>query len=54
MKFLSSFLVFACLMSGCVTNGSNLPHEDSPAAASPDAGPLLCQDGSTPPCTPRD
>jgi hypothetical protein len=53
MKTIASFIVVACLMSGCVA-GSAISHEDSPAAAKRDAGPMLCRDGSTPPCNDRD
>jgi hypothetical protein len=53
MKTIASFIVVACLMSACVS-GSTISHEDSPAATKPDAGPMLCRDGSTPPCNDRD
>jgi len=53
MKLLTSVFVVACLMSGCVA-GSTIPHDDSPASANRDAGPVLCRDGTTPPCNDRD
>jgi hypothetical protein len=53
MKVIVSFVIAACLISGCVA-GSNISHEDSPAAVKRDAGPALCRDGSIPPCNPRD
>jgi hypothetical protein len=53
MKTIVSFLVAAFLLSACVA-GSEISHEDSPAAAKRDAGPTLCRDGSTPPCNDRD
>jgi hypothetical protein len=54
MKTAFGLLVIACLMSGCLTAGSTVPHEDSTAVVSRDAGPTLCRDGTAPPCTPRD
>ncbi|GAC1478136.1 MAG: hypothetical protein NVS1B6_19550 [Steroidobacteraceae bacterium] len=51
MKIAMSLLLAACL-AGCVA-GSNVSHEDSPAAVKRDAGPALCKDGSTPPCNDR-
>jgi hypothetical protein len=52
MKSVISFFIVAFLMCGCVA-GSNISHEDSPAATKRDAGPALCRDGSTPPCNDR-
>jgi hypothetical protein len=53
VKSVISLLVAAVLVSGCVA-GSNVTHEDSPAAVKRDEGPALCRDGTVPPCTPRD
>ena len=44
-------LMVAALSCGCVSGG-NVSHTDSPAATKPDA-PMLCRDGSTPPCNDR-
>ena len=52
MKSVISLFIVAFLMCGCVA-GSNISHEDSPAATKRDAGPALCRDGSTPPCNDR-
>lgn len=48
-------LVFAAmaLLGGCVS-GSTVPHADSPAVVNHDEGPVLCRDGTTPPCNDRD
>jgi hypothetical protein len=54
MKILISFLVASCLLSGCMTTGSTVPHDDSAAATPREAGPTLCRDGTVPPCNPRD
>ena len=51
MRIAISLLIVACL-AGCVA-GSNVSHEDSPGAVKRDAGPVLCKDGSTPPCNDR-
>jgi hypothetical protein len=53
MKGVISLLIAAYLVSGCVA-GSNVTHEDSPAAVKRDEGPALCRDGTTPPCVSRD
>jgi hypothetical protein len=53
VKTVISLLIAACLMSGCVA-GSAVSHEDSPAAVKRDEGPVLCRDGTTPPCVTRD
>ena len=53
MKLLTSVFVAACLMAGCVA-GSTVPHDDSPGAVKRDEGPVLCRDGTTPPCNDRD
>ena len=50
---MSSFLLAAYLVTGCVSGG-NVSHEDSPGATKRDSGPALCRDGSTPPCNNRD
>ncbi len=47
-----SLIVAAFALSGCVA-GSNVTHEDSPAAQKRDEGPALCRDGTTPPCNTR-
>jgi hypothetical protein len=53
VKSVISLLIAACLVSGCVA-GTNMTHEDSPAAVNRDEGPALCRDGTTPPCITRD
>ncbi len=53
MKLATSIILLACLMSGCVS-GSTVSHADDPAAAKRDQGPVLCRDGTPPPCTTRD
>jgi len=53
VKIFASILFALSLMSGCVA-GSTISHDDSTAAVNHDSGPLLCKDGSTPPCNPRD
>ena len=45
-------LLIAAWLAGCVAGG-NVSHEDSPGAVKRDAGPVLCKDGSTPPCNDR-
>ena len=52
MKTIVSFLIAGWLISGCAA--TNISHEDSPAGANRDEGPVLCRDGSTPPCNDRD
>jgi hypothetical protein len=53
VKTLTSLLLCLCVLSGCVA-GSTISHDDSAASVNHDSGPLLCKDGSTPPCNPRD
>jgi hypothetical protein len=53
VKTVISLLIAASLACGCVA-GSQVSHEDSPAATKRDAGPTLCRDGTTPPCNDRD
>ena len=53
MKIVITLLIAACLASGCAA-GSNISHEDSPAAVKRDQGPVLCRDGTIPPCNDRD
>jgi hypothetical protein len=53
LKSVISLLIAACLVSGCVA-GSNMTHEDSPAAVKRSEGPALCRDGTVPPCNSRD
>jgi hypothetical protein len=53
MKTILSLFIVTLLACGCVA-GSTISHEDSPAATKRDAGPMLCRDGSTPPCNDRD
>lgn len=45
--------LLAALVSGCVAGG-NVSHDDDPGAAKRDAGPVMCRDGTAPPCVPRD
>jgi hypothetical protein len=52
MKTVITLLIAASLACGCVA-GSNMTHEDSPAATKRDQGPALCRDGTTPPCNDR-
>jgi hypothetical protein len=53
MKVIISLFVAACLTSGCIGPGS-IRHADSPGVVKRDQGPVLCHDGSTPPCNDRD
>jgi hypothetical protein len=53
MKAVVGLILAACLLGGCVA-GSNVPHDDSPAATKRDEGPVLCRDGTAPPCNDRD
>jgi hypothetical protein len=53
MKTLITLLIAASLAAGCVA-GSNITHEDSPAATKRSEGPALCRDGTVPPCVSRD
>jgi len=46
-------VVAAVLLSGCVA-GNNVSHDDDPGSARRDTGPVLCRDGTAPPCVPRD
>jgi PBP1b-binding outer membrane lipoprotein LpoB len=52
MKTIASLLLTACLLAGCVTGG-NISHEESQSPDKQDGGPVLCRDGSTPPCNTR-
>ncbi|HEX4240027.1 MAG TPA: hypothetical protein VHZ53_01350 [Steroidobacteraceae bacterium] len=52
MKLMAGFLMALVMLSGCATG--NIPHADSEGATKRDAGPMLCHDGSTPPCNDRD
>jgi hypothetical protein len=54
MKSAIGLFVAACILSGCVSAGGNIPHDDSIAATERDQGPVLCRDGSPPPCNNRD
>jgi hypothetical protein len=52
MKIVITLIIAASLASGCAS-GSRISHEDSPAAVERDQGPVLCRDGTTPPCNDR-
>jgi hypothetical protein len=52
MKMITCLLV-GCLLAGCVA-GSRVAHDDSPGMTRQDGGPVLCRDGTTPPCNDRD
>jgi len=52
MKTLASLLAAACLLASCVS-GSNVSHEESTSPDKQDGGPVLCRDGTTPPCNTR-
>jgi hypothetical protein len=52
VKLMAGFLMALVMLSGCATG--NIPHADSEGATKRDAGPMLCHDGSTPPCNDRD
>lgn len=54
MKTVTAFMVAAWMVSGCLTMGSAVPHEDGATSVSRDAGPMLCRDGTAPPCNSRD
>jgi len=54
VKLLAGFLVAAYLVAGCAAAGGSIPHDDSAGATKRDEGPVLCKDGSTPPCNDRD
>ncbi|HEY2675725.1 MAG TPA: hypothetical protein VGI65_02075 [Steroidobacteraceae bacterium] len=54
VKRLSIVLFAACILSGCLGNGGNIPHEDSIGATPENEGAPLCHDGTPPPCTIRD
>jgi hypothetical protein len=53
MRTFASLFIAAFLIYGCASGG-NIPHDDSPGATKRDSGPVLCKDGSTPPCNDRD
>jgi hypothetical protein len=53
MRIFISVVIAAHLLSACASGG-NIPHDDSPGATTRDSGPVLCRDGSTPPCNDRD
>jgi hypothetical protein len=53
MKILISLAFAACLICGCMGSGPVIPHADSPASVPSEAGPVLCRDGTTPPCNDR-
>jgi hypothetical protein len=52
VKLIAGFLMGLVMLSGCASG--NIPHADGEGAAKRDAGPMLCHDGSTPPCNDRD
>lgn len=52
MKLVISLLAAMWLLGGCVA-GSEVSHDDDPAATKRDEGPDLCRDGTAPPCVPR-
>jgi hypothetical protein len=52
-RVLGGLLMIASLVSGCVA-GSTIAHDDSPGSTQRESGPVLCRDGSTPPCNDRD
>lgn len=54
MKILASFLIAAYVLAGCAASAGNVSHADSEGSAKRDSGPMLCRDGSTPPCNDRD
>ena len=55
MKGIVSMLLVSLLASACMGAGSGrVPHEDSLGAMPTDAGPMLCHDGTPPPCPLRD
>ena len=51
MRLIAGFLMAMYLVSGCA-NG-NIAHDDSEGATKREGGPVLCKDGSTPPCNDR-
>jgi hypothetical protein len=53
MKSTVSLLLATWLVAACVAGG-NISHEESPSPDKQDAGPVLCRDGTTPPCNTRD
>ncbi|MHB8478052.1 MAG: hypothetical protein ACYDBZ_17390 [Steroidobacteraceae bacterium] len=53
MKSVLSLIIAVYLATGCVSGG-NISHEDSLGVTKRDAGPVLCHDGSVPPCNDRD
>jgi hypothetical protein len=53
MKIIIGLLMSACLLTGCLGNGSTIAHDDGEGAVPHDAGPDLCHDGTPPPCTIR-
>jgi hypothetical protein len=55
MKLLSSLILAACIVSGCMTS-NNVAHDDGEAGTgrAHDGGPTLCRDGTPPPCTIRE
>jgi PBP1b-binding outer membrane lipoprotein LpoB len=53
MKRLVSVLLAAYLLAGCVA-ASRAPGDDSPAAGNQDRTPMLCRNGTPPPCNDRD
>jgi hypothetical protein len=53
MKAITGLLLAACLLTGCMGNGSTISHDDGEGSVNHDAGPDLCHDGTPPPCTIR-
>ncbi len=54
MKRVCVLVMLTWVVSACVGAGTGqVPHEDTPGAARPDAGPALCKDGTPPPCPAR-
>jgi hypothetical protein len=52
MKLVMTILLAACV-TGCLGNGGNIPHEDSPGSTPHNEGAPLCHDGTPPPCVIR-
>ncbi len=53
MKQIATVMLMISVLGGCVA-GNPVTHADDPAASTPSQGPVLCRDGTAPPCVPRD
>jgi hypothetical protein len=54
VKTMLGLMFAAFLITGCAASSGSISHEDSAGTVKREDGPVLCRDGSTPPCNDRD